>query len=847
MSDTKLLNIPVGSLIVLIGPAGSGKTQFARDHFSDTRIVSSDYCRALVSDDPSNQEVSREAFDVMMKIIDHRLRNERLTVADSTALNPKIRKQFRMVARKHDRPVVGILFDTPEERCRERNQDRDRTVPDHVISDHLEAFREQKPNIHEEPFDRTYTIQPEDEENIVVRFQNTQVQVDDRGPFDIIGDLHGCLDELKNLLDRLGYERDRKGFYHPDGRKAVFIGDLTDRGPASVGCMALVMDMVEQERAYYIPGNHCNKLYRYLLGRDVKVRPGLQKTIDELQALTDEQEEEITERFLHLYETAPPYLILDEGNLVISHAGIRQEDIGEVNDEVVDFCLYGDTTDETKEDGYPLRRDWALTYRGDALVVYGHSPTQKATPVNGTINIDQGAVYGGYLTSLRYPERELVHVRSEEEYADVDGDSLREMQLSRAERLFWRDMMEEEFLLPRKGAKPISVNSRTMRRGLDRITRSDIPLTRLTYLPSEPARGMPSAEETSGLRSCTEEMTKHYQSRNVSELRVLREKQGMVPAVLSVCRSQEAARSYFQSDDVFCMWDYRGNRIEPDADVKEELSRRAFSFSWLGDQEDVVVMEGLWHGRDAEDIYLSTDWLNRDRLELEEVVNRLRDARDHVGAVDTVLQDLEDVHSDLGRLIEDVSETGRDEIPSIPSNRTIAPASDPTREKSSEQETEEETEIFTPLRAVCTNQRVILGGPREVPAGEEVWGTSPTEESDPRSFAVRSGEVDEILELWNQYDEAGGWWFLPRYEDRSHWHPGIVPAFRLVGKSRWRLSKLVSPRRWWGQGADARWAGWNSSRKVYQIGKESVRRFVGACNPSFTAQSMAAHAGLSHW
>lgn len=247
-------------------------------------------------------------------------------------------------------------------------------------------------------------------------FEARRVRRLERGPFDIIGDVHGCFLELLDLLARLGYVRAGGGMSHPEGRRVVFIGDLTDRGPHSVSTVMLVDAMVRAGDALYVPGNHCRKLYRYLAGRDVSVEHGLETTVRELDALPGRERRAVSRTFRRLYEEAPPYMILDDGRLVAVHAGIREDMIGRLSKSIERFCLYGDVTGERTPEGFPVRRDWARDYRGEALVVYGHTPVRDAVFRYNTINIDQGCVFGGRLTALRYPEMEIVQVPARAAY-----------------------------------------------------------------------------------------------------------------------------------------------------------------------------------------------------------------------------------------------------------------------------------------------------------------------------------------------------------------------------------------------------------------------------------------------
>ncbi|UOQ43418.1 bis(5'-nucleosyl)-tetraphosphatase PrpE [Halobacillus salinarum] len=230
---------------------------------------------------------------------------------------------------------------------------------------------------------------------------------------DIIGDVHGCLTELKQLFSELGYYWKNGLPVHPEGRTPVFLGDITDRGPDSIHCIRIVYQLVvKTKRARFVPGNHCDKLYRYFLGNPVRETHGLETTTEEFRALSAKDQVEIKNEFMELMETSPLYHVLSEVNAVVAHAGIREEDIGRDNKRVRTFVLYGDITGEKLPDGRPERRDWAQGYKGNQWIVYGHTPVLKPRFVNKTVNIDTGCVFGNELTAFRLPEEELVSVPS---------------------------------------------------------------------------------------------------------------------------------------------------------------------------------------------------------------------------------------------------------------------------------------------------------------------------------------------------------------------------------------------------------------------------------------------------
>ena len=236
----------------------------------------------------------------------------------------------------------------------------------------------------------------------------------EQGPFDIIGDVHGCLDELVELLGKLGYVSSLSdaAFSHPAGRKAVFLGDLVDRGPKVSQTLRLAMDMTRSGAAFCIPGNHDINFLRKLQGRDIPVRYGMDASLAQLAKEPPEFAREVCQFF----DAMVSHYVLDGGRLVAAHAGIKESMQGVDSKEARKFALFGETTGETDEFGLPVRYNWAAEYRGPATVVYGHTPVPEPVWLNNTINLDTGCVYGGRLTALRYPERELVSVPARQVY-----------------------------------------------------------------------------------------------------------------------------------------------------------------------------------------------------------------------------------------------------------------------------------------------------------------------------------------------------------------------------------------------------------------------------------------------
>lgn len=418
-----VIRLPLGALVVLVGPAGSGKSTWAARHFEPTQIVSSDACRGMIADDETDQTASRDAFRLLYFILGERLRRGLLTIVDSTALQPSIRAELLKIAAQHGSATAAIVFALPQAINEQWNASRARRVPADALERHRKNLELSLRVLPAEKFNTITTLRsPEDLANARVVI-GSFVPEHSAPPFDIIGDVHGCYAELAALLERLGYRRRaaEQDFAHPDRRLPVFVGDLADRGPASVAVLTLVERMVARGAALVVQGNHDNKLLRWLLGHKVQVRHGLATTVAELEARPQEERDALRPRLIALLQNAPGYLILDERRLVVTHAGIRDAMIGHWSRAIQAFCLYGDVAGTNAETHLPIRLDWAASRPNEQaasgpLIVYGHNVVEEAREVRRTMNIDTGCVFGGRLTALRYPEMELVQVPAARDY-----------------------------------------------------------------------------------------------------------------------------------------------------------------------------------------------------------------------------------------------------------------------------------------------------------------------------------------------------------------------------------------------------------------------------------------------
>lgn len=471
-----IIRLPEISLVLLVGSSGSGKSTFARKHFLPTEIVSSDVCRGLVSDDENDQKCTELAFELLRAMVSIRLKNKKLTVVDATNLRPEDRKVLKRIASDHDTLCAAILFDIGRKVCKERNAERpDRNFSSRVLDRHASLFRQTLRNIKKERFHRVFRLELKDMDTAVI--ERTKLWCDKKdvtGPFDIIGDIHGCATELEELLEQLGY-RDGQ---HPEDRRLIFVGDITDRGPRNLDCLKIVRNAVENHGALCANGNHDAKLKKWLEGRQVQIAHGMEKTVAELENLGDEDKAEI-KTFL---DGLISHYVLDGGKLVVAHAGIKEAYQGKASSRVRNFCLYGDTTGETDQYGLPVRLDWAADYRGDAMVIYGHTPVVEAEWVNRTMDIDTGCVFGGKLTALRYPELEVLSVPAREQYSVPAKDMVRTVVERDPNEIKLTDVMGKQIINTRLTPN-ITVAAEQTAAALETLSRFAVAPEWLIYLP----------------------------------------------------------------------------------------------------------------------------------------------------------------------------------------------------------------------------------------------------------------------------------------------------------------------------------------------------------------------------
>lgn len=607
-----IIGIPKLSLVLLIGASGAGKSTFARRHFRSSEILSSDYFRGLVSDEETDQTATVDAFETLHFVAEKRLARGLLTVIDATNVRPESRWSLVALARRFHVLAVAIVLNLDEETCHQRNQSRpDRKFGRHVVRNHCADLRRSLKHLRREGFRYVYELPSEAEiESVtIVRTRLRNDRTDERGPFDVIGDVHGCGDELERLLRTLGYVATESSapssefaagplYTHPEGRKAVFVGDLVDRGPRVLDVLRIVANMTRHGSGFCVQGNHDHKLLRLLAGSDVKIKHGLAETLAELDGLPPEIQPRFRRELAEFLDDLASHHVFDDGRLVVAHAGLKESMHGRDSQQLTSFALYGDTTGEVDEFGLPVRLNWAADYRGKAMVVYGHTPVPSAEWLNGTVNIDTGCVFGGQLTALRYPEKEFVSVPAARQYfvpakpflPAAAGDP-RTSQQQLDDILDLQDVSGKQILSTR-WIPAVVIREENAAAALEAMSRYAANPKWLIYLPPTM-----SPSETSTLPETLEhpaEAFAYYRREGVGRV-ICQEKHMGSRAVVVVCRDEAAARRDFgiAEPEFGIVYTRTGRRFFTDP---------AMENAFLDRVRGAVSAAGLWDE-------LRTDWL----------------------------------------------------------------------------------------------------------------------------------------------------------------------------------------------------------------------------------------------
>ena len=539
---------------------------------------------------------------------------QRQTVVDATNVQLESRRALIQIARRYHALPVAFVFDLPHPVLEAQNLSRDtstgrKPVSSRVIGHQRRDLNRGLKTLRREGFSHVYTFESTADVDGVT-LSRVPLRCDLReqtGPFDLIGDVHGCIDELLMLLDRLGYRVERLGepgtdqtswpprwrVQTPPGRRVVFLGDLVDRGPGVVEVVTLAMQMVRDGQALCVPGNHDMKLSRKLRGRDVTIAHGLAESLGQLEGTSDQFRAEVATFF----DGLTAHLVLDGGRLVAAHAGMKASMQGRASPAVRDFALFGETTGEIDTYGLPVRLDWAAEYSGRATVVYGHTPVPTAEWVNGTIDVDTGCVFGGSLSALRYPEREIVSVLSNAVYCQpvrplvAQGIAAAEPGALDTHALDIADLLGKQHIETRLLGR-IRIGEGEAAAALETVSRMAVDPRWLIYAP--PTMSPPETSPRPDFLEHPDEAFAFYRSRGLD--RVICQKKHMGSrAIVIVLRRPDVAisRFGFKTPHDGVVYSRNGRAFFSDGEMEAAVLER---------MRAAVESAGLFDG-------LKTDWL----------------------------------------------------------------------------------------------------------------------------------------------------------------------------------------------------------------------------------------------
>ena len=583
--------LPYAGIVLLIGPSNSGKStllkrMIEKEEILPSEVISSDDFRIMVSDvefidwhdrpkDESDslmdeyQTISGEAFSMMESVIEARCRLNKLTIIDATNLHPDDRKRYITLAKNNNVPIQSIVLDIAEDELLARDERREHPRGKRRIRQQCQTFKREKRYLKKEGYASVYTIKETD--NLQVSRGTNPLEKDIGHGIDIIGDIHGCHEELILILEKLGYQKNQEGLYlHPEGRKFVSVGDVMSRGPESLKTMLFFHEHVQKGVAYMIDSNHGWKIARWLDGRGVTLNHGDEKVEEEFKRYEEEHGSEkaaetknkLKEFLLH----APSHYVFTKNGvqtLICVHAGIKDAFIGKQSEAISDFCRYGDT-DGFDERGKPVRKDWYISHKKSTLIVWGHDPKPQPLLINNTINIDQGAVFGGALTAFRYPEREVISVQASQNHSGDDDTPLKEWEKNRLNPPNIGKFINGYSVLTEKMGE-IKVQKDIVKPAIDKISHFTIPIEQLIYIPPTMSP-TPSPSSSANYLEHPREAIDYYRSQGIQTM--IAEKKHMGSrAILFLFRDTEASKKHTGIESLGVIHTRTGRRF---FDVKTE-------------------------------------------------------------------------------------------------------------------------------------------------------------------------------------------------------------------------------------------------------------------------------------
>lgn len=560
--ELKLLQ---GAIVLVIGPSNSGKTTLLqklveRGDILPSEVISSDAFRKLVGDtdffDLANvskadeqllyeqyERLSTETFHALHTVVEARAKLNKISFIDATNLRAFERAKYFDIAKRHDVPVIALVMQATKEQLLSRDAGRDNPRGQKRVLKQLSTFKYEQKAIKKEPFASIYTVI---DDVHIVRTKPNNILAADTG-LDIIGDVHGCFDELIELITKLGYVESDGLYVHPEGRRLVSVGDVMSRGPKSIDTLQFWHQQMEAGLSYMIDSNHGWKIARWLGGKAVTLTHGDENVEQEFlayaQVYGDEAANDLKKRFERMLLRVPSHYVLtihDVPRAVVTHAGIKDEFIGKQSPRIADFCRYGDV-----QDG--VRADWFMQHKTSELIIWGHDVHVQPFKANRTINIDQGAVFGGQLTALRYPEEQLVSVNAAHNYAGDENNPIIEARQKHFNAPSATHFMNG-FTVHTADEEQITIGPQQAMAAMDTFSHYTMPLEQVLYIPPT----MSPTPQTSALPDYLEHPTEafsYYKKNGVTKM--IAEKKHMGSrAVIFIAKDVETAKQLINSDSL---------------------------------------------------------------------------------------------------------------------------------------------------------------------------------------------------------------------------------------------------------------------------------------------------------
>lgn len=564
------LILPQGAIVLCIGPSNSGKTTLlekliAEQQLLHSEVVSSDTYRELVSDiqyidfstvAPEDQDVlyedyqqlSAEAFHVLHEVVASRAKLNKVTFVDATHLRQAERAKYMEIAKKHHVPIIALVFDLPKEEILKRDKQRLQPRGKKRLEQQFKTFQYELRHLKKEPFTKIYTWR--DEELEIVR-QASPHLLDVGAGFDVIGDIHGCFDEMMALIHKLGYEKQDELYIHPQGRRLISAGDIMSRGPKSIDTMLFWLRQIEAGVSFMIDSNHGWKIARWLQGQKVTLQHGDEFVAQEFEQYEKDHGKEAAEalkkRFADMLLAAPSHYILTQNNVrkaAVTHAGILDRYIGKESKRIRDFCRYGDVQG-MDEQGKPVRGDWFMDHKTSELIIWGHEPKLKPFKANRTINIDQGVVFGGQLTAFRYPEESFTAVDAQHNYAGNEGNPLIEAKNKRFAPPQAKHFING-FTVHTAAGEDIAIPKEKALAAMDTFSHHTLPIEQVVYIPPT----MSPTPQTSALADYLEhpaEAFAYYKKHGVTQM--IAEKKHMGSrAVIFIAKNEQVTKELLHTE-----------------------------------------------------------------------------------------------------------------------------------------------------------------------------------------------------------------------------------------------------------------------------------------------------------